>query len=577
MLRYSAEKKGLVLHTYIDADVPSRIVGDEHHVKQVLVNLAANAVKFTEKGGVWIRVKLGLKGPEASTDGARELIFEIEDSGIGIPEGRQQAIFEAFEQANAATTTKFGGTGLGTAIASQLVELMGGRISLTSRDGEGSLFRVSIPCHAESPAQPGQSALLPDLNGVGVLVLASEVTALALRRKLDALGASVQTLRDAGEILKALKRSDNQVDACLVESPALGGSRTDFERELAAQPGSTAFPLILVGSPSTGESSEGLGRSPWFSRLDTPCQDSQLLNALHAATVGKRRDQKQSSLATQYREAGGRQRLRILVADDNPTNRAVISGILESAGHRVVPASDGEQALDMLLDEDNGGIELAIVDLNMPGMGGLELIRAYSFITTGKTAIPIGTLTADASPQARIDCEEAGAAFHLVKPIESRQLLEVVAGVTRDGDSAPDTDPRKARVSPGISYTQLLRRKLEELSQCGGGPKFVGKLADSFEKDIGQLVADLEAAVASKDIPQVRNLVHSIRGSAAMLGAGRVDERCAQIQKAVAQGKFSQLESRTEELKDDYGHTVSQLRNIAEELHALEDASAGNA
>ncbi len=577
MLRYSAEKKGLVLHTYIDPDVPSRVVGDEHHVKQVLVNLAANAVKFTEKGGVWIRVKLEPQGPGARTDGARELIFEIEDSGIGIPEDRQQAIFEAFEQANAATTTKFGGTGLGTAIASQLVELMGGRISLVSEAGKGSLFRVSIPCQAGSSAEPGQTAPLQVLGEVTVLLLASEVTALALRRKLGTLGVSVQTARNSGEVLQALRHPDKWVDACLVESPALGRSRADFEREMAAQPGSTAFPMILVGSPSAGEAAESLGRSPWFSRLDIPCQDSQLLNVVQAACVGKRRSEKQISLATQYREAGGRQRLRILVADDNPTNRAVISGILEKAGHSVIPASDGEQALDVLLDENNGGIQLAIVDLNMPGMGGLELIQAYKFVTAGESAIPIGTLTADASPQARIECEEAGADFHLVKPIESRQLLEEVAGATAAGAEETGSAQAEAPVSAALSYNQLLRRKLEELSQCGGGPKFIRKLADSFEKDIGQLVYDLEAAVASRDVPQVRNLVHSIRGSAAMLGAGRVDERCAAIQKSVAQGKLSQLESRTEELKDDYGRTVSQLKNIAEELHALEEASAGNA
>ncbi len=569
---HQARRKGLSFAVHIDPRLPYRLRGDPHHTRQVLINLIGNAIKFTEHGGVEVRAT---PLAEAEQTGDVWMRVEIEDTGIGIPLEEQGRVFESFHQAGPSTTRRFGGTGLGTSIARQLTVLMGGRIGLSSRPGEGTLFWLELPLGRPAREEAPVETQLRDLN---VLVLSDAATYRELARHFGDWGLSCElapSLEDAVKAVRSGERFRHDISVVLV---ACGHLAMDPVRVAAAFGdrsliGKTSV-VLLAGSFERPRETEFLDAG-FSCVLYTPVDKLLLYNAVHAARASFLMPENVVSLAEHYREqAGGLEaKLHVLLAEDNEANQQVIQRILERAGHRVTAVDDGEGALDLLAASD-AGFDLLLLDMNMPRRGGLEVYKASRFLDPGRRT-PTIVLTAEATREAMDACNEAGVDAFLTKPVRARLLLETVARVSRDGaDRAPAgsartiacAGPEPLPASPAIPL--LDEGKLEEIRELSTDPQFFAGLVRSFARDGTEAIDRLAASVASSDYPEMRGAVHGLLGSAGEMGATDLTFLCNELRKLkpldLASDKPRHLLAR---IRESFSRTCAALDELSRRQH----------
>ena len=522
MLEPQASKKGLTLAAHIAPQTPFLLHGDTRHLRQVLINLLGNALKFTEHGRVDVYVRpMGQGNPQ-------RLRFEVVDTGIGIAEDARTRIFDSFTQADSSVTRKYGGTGLGTTIAKQLVELMGGQIGLHSRVGEGSTFWFEIPLKLQSTSAAAPTEKYFD-GAMRVGVLAGGELAPRLQEVIRGWGTETvlvsNTTRLAAE-LSAYLSGGAPLGAVVVERASLPVDPVDFLRLLHDDPGLACLPVILIesGASAITGKDEHLVLNGFASVLHTPVNPTLLFNAIHAA-VSRDLPQNVVSLAERFQSQAGQQRLRILVAEDNPVNQRVIRGLLEHAGHEAYLARDGEEALSMLESGDTR-FDLAIIDMHMPQLSGPEVIQRWRFMEQGH--LPMIMLTADVSTEAKLACEAAGADTFLTKPVNSRELVDLIARlVTRDQSHVPAT-ASQTKTSPQTALDETI---LEELAQIGGGQPFIRELVDSFNADSKRAMSEIERALLTQDYSLWHDQLHMLKGGASDVGAYQLARLCAEAER----------------------------------------------
>lgn len=518
MMRHEADRKGLRLDVSIDPHTPYRVRGDEIRVRQILINLANNAVKFTERGWVELRV-----APLDADEGAG-VRFEVADTGIGMSEEVRARVFELFTQADGSITRRYGGTGLGTAIAKQLVDLLGGTIEVESAEGVGTLFRVSLPLEAVATDTGGQS-LAP---GGRVLVVSRDSALVqTLTEWLGIWGLGTEVVDDASECLERLQHPDGLARAVLVDEAALldpGGFLDRYRSSSAA--GSGPGLVVLRRDPESTRLREPGGDLPMI--LDLPLEKPLLFNALYAVQTDLPADDRVVELAEHRRgHEGTAPKGRILVAEDNATNQEVIRLILEKGGYRVHLVNDGEEALDALQAE---AFDLAVVDMHMPGRSGIDVIKMYQFMHTGGPAMPFVLLTANVTSDGIQQAEDAGAAAYLTKPVGAHQLLETLQEVLSEeapataarprqgGAGAPDVDvPAEGPDGPLVS-----EKTLRQLAALTSDPAFMGNLIQNFLRDAESLLAQMQEADADGSLEDLHEYAHALEGSAANLGVEAV-------------------------------------------------------
>lgn len=552
MFHHPARRKGLQLITRIDPEIPFQLRGDAQHLMQLLVNLIGNAIKFTDEGHVELRIKKQTRSDARNT--SLTLLFEIEDTGIGIPEKSQEAIFETFCQADASMTRRYGGTGLGTSIAKQLAELMSGKIGVRSTVGVGSTFWVSIPFDIVECNREDNEAT-QKLEGTRVLLLTSVQLKASLSNALDLWGVSWESTDTEENALARLRNPQGgHFDCVLVEREFLHNQADALAVTLKKEQQLNPLHLVLLDAQRSEEEEQALLQAGYATIVHTPLNRAWLFNALHEASSQLDTSGNVVSLADHYQRRGGANQLRVLVADDNEINRKVISGILTQAGHQVIAAGNGEDALDLLLDDEQA-ISLAILDMNMPDLGGIDVLKGYHFAVTPDQHIPIGVLTADATDQARKLCAEAGASFYLSKPVNARQLLDTVA------DQLPSDVATDSIETYSPKPLILETTKLNDLAEIAGNQDFLYQLVSSFDKQSRQLVEQLREAVIQKDYPLMCSHAHALRGNAAELGATAVADLCNAIESTkppeMAGPHPRQL---VDELDDLFDQTVTALR-----------------
>ncbi|MBR0653756.1 hybrid sensor histidine kinase/response regulator [Plastoroseomonas arctica] len=508
LLASQAAEKGIELSFHLTPRVPLRIQADPRHLTGILLNLGANALKFTEFGGVVIAVDaVPLEA------GGHRLRFEVSDTGIGIPLEAQSRIFESFAQADPDTLHRYGGTGLGLAICRRLVLAMGGDIGVQSRPGEGSTFWFEFDggASATDALDPGPATLLM------MTMRGSDGTALAER--LGAAGHRIQACDTTEAVMAELRRLPLQERRALLIVGA--GPPPGFRAP-------HSLPVILA----THEAPPGLPpvliRRLCRVRVSAEADDRELRAALFAA-LGPA----QAPDARQPIPLSAAPR-RVLVVDDNQMNRRVLGTILERAGHRVLLATNGEEALDIL---EGSGVDCVLMDLNMPGMGGVEVVKLHRFAALGRRPVPIVALTADATSDAPQRCLEAGFDAFLLKPVEPRILLELVDRLSAQAEassdrpaSTPETvkvaaiseHPRYRAGGGGAALDPQVIGRLLDL----GGAEFVAELAEDFLTDALAQLDGMVAAAAARDILAFRAAAHGIRSIAANLGARAVEESC---------------------------------------------------
>jgi two-component system sensor histidine kinase RpfC len=515
-----AEIRGLQFRAHVMPEVPHALRGDPYHLRQVLYNLVGNGIKFTQAGSVTLTVSsLG------ESEHAVRLRFAIEDTGIGIAPEAQDRIFESFTQADESTTRRYGGTGLGTTISKQLVEMMGGQIGLQSTLGKGSTFWFELQLKKQVAGQAPEATFR--LNDIRIMLLGFAETELrVLEHDLATWGA--RTGREAG--LEA-------AGARLAEAQSLGhpyhlvmvreAEDIDPQRivgRLQSLRGQKHPPLVLCTRGVSPDRSSDALASGFVAVLEMPFQKRLLFNAIHSATAIQENQEGVISLSDYYaaRDANKR-RYQILVAEDNAVNQRVIVGILERAGHRVKVVGDGEQALDVL---ENERFDVIIMDLNMPELGGLDAARAYRFMDPEAIHVPIIMLSADVTSEARKECEAAGIDAFLPKPVEARRLLDTIAGLIAKRAS----DQEAAAGSTGETEAMVVNpAALTELEMIGSGSTFMPELVNGFIQDGEALLRQMEAAIAAKQYDTLKDLVHAMKGSAVTLGADQLCKTCVGI------------------------------------------------
>jgi two-component system sensor histidine kinase RpfC len=543
-----ATAKGVEFVVSIMPEVPPAVRGDPHHLRQVLINLAGNAVKFTERGSVTVHVSA-----QSETEHRVRLKFSIRDTGIGIPPEAQARIFESFTQADQSTSRRFGGTGLGTTIAKQIVGLMGGSIGMESAVGLGSTFWFEIALDKQFERTEAGSG---ELAGARVLLVGFPPQSREpLEGALAGWGASPVAVASVDEgvarLVAEISLAKPYHSALLYSS---GADLSLAQRFRRAAPDPAPPGVLAVPRDAGVQRFEAL--SAGFSAvLELPVDKRQLFNVLHSVLAGEEPGEGVVRLQDYARRTAAK-KLRVLVADDNPTNREVIGRILERGGHAVTLVQDGEQALDAQEREPH---DVVILDRNMPGMGGLETLQALRLVTRGRSRVPVIMLSADATPEARQESLEADADTFLAKPIEAVRLLEEIQLLAAKEEAARRPEPalvaRAARPVTGLAPQVVNTETLGHLEELGSTATFVEKLIRVFLADSSTLLARIEQALVVRDLREVRSLLHAMKGSSASMGTDRLTELCGNF------GRLSDAEFRLQ--------APSVQRSLADEVAAV--------
>jgi PAS domain S-box-containing protein len=542
---FPADRKGIELVCDVAPEVPDIVIGDPARLRQILVNLLANALKFTERGEVVLRVEA-----EALRQDDSLLHFAVRDTGIGIPWDKQQVIFDAFTQADSSTTRRFGGTGLGLAISSRLVGMMLGRIWVESELGKGSTFHFTARFgRAQAGAQPKRTAPVT-LQGVPVLIVDDNATnRRVLDETLTAWGMKTCMAVDGFQALSTLKRAGEGGEPIYLvltdaHMPALDGfqlaERIKTDPELA---GTLVAMVTSGGQRGDAARCRELGISAYLTK---PVRRVDLLEALVNVLSSKAQAREGASMVTRHSLRERRRGLQILLAEDNAVNQRLAAHLLGDRGHHVTIANNGREALEMM---EKRVFDLALVDVQMPEMDGLQLtsaIREKEKDTS--THLPILAMTAYAMKGDRERCLQAGMDDYVSKPIDPRRLFEKIEGVFRAELKAhPET-------ASGDPHEILNEATL--LARFGGDLELLKDVVQLFLDECPKMVIGIREAVERGDARELERAAHKMKGAVANFAASAAYDAALHLEVMGREGHLDrarealgQLESALEELK----------------------------
>jgi two-component system, sensor histidine kinase RpfC len=519
--------KGLSVSCTIDSDVPFLLRGDKQHIRQVLINLIGNAIKFTDHGSVNLHVFLLM-----TADDEVHIRFEVKDTGIGIAEHLLDSVFDDFTQVGTSTTHITGGTGLGTTISKELVELMGGKMGVESQLHHGSTFWFELPfitvLHDDL-----------DISGNHLLAMSTEETTAVLSPMLTSWDVKFDVVKSPVHSLTMLNRALEQLDGykiLLVDQLSLADiSPVEYAEILKAERLLDGLSLVLINSADGDLNADEVGQY-YISVIDELTDKRILFNAIHAAQSIHVNAENVVSISDHYSSQIGANPLNILVAEDNKVNQQVIEGILKRAGHTVQITDTGEKALDILVT-DLEQIDLLIVDKNMPERSGDEVVQALRYMDTQKH-LPVIMLTADATPEAKQASLAIGVDEFLTKPIDSFALLEKIAVLSKHVKPDKGKPSKQLSIAPSLEQDDDISSNdsevvwydqsvFEQLVMLDTDPEFIKRLIKGFVLDGEKHIAGIKGSVAD-DYLQLRESLHALKGSATELGAKRLADVCIQ-------------------------------------------------
>ena len=428
-LSLRADEKGLELACHVRPDVPDALVGDPGRLRQIVVNLVGNAIKFTERGEVLVEVQA-----ESQTEDSIQLHLAVTDTGMGIPAEKQRAIFDAFTQADGSMTRKFGGTGLGLTISSRLVEGMGGRIWVESEPGRGSTFHLTARLGLQkAPALRPRPAEPVNLYDLPVLVVDDNATNRRILVEMLKNWRMRPTPVEGGpmalDVLEQACKAGKQFPLILLDAqmPGMDGfALVEQMKQIPELAGATIMMLTSAGCRGDAARCRELGIAAYLTK---PIKQSDLLDAISLALGTLPREAGRIPLVTRHALRESRQRLRILLAEDNAVNQALAVRLLEKRGHAVTVAGDGRAAFAALEETGSGGFDVVLMDVQLPELDGFEAtaaIRGKEKATGGH--IPIIAMTAHAMKGDRERCLDAGMDGYVSKPIQAKELFETLEG-----------------------------------------------------------------------------------------------------------------------------------------------------
>jgi PAS domain S-box-containing protein len=545
MFAYPADRKGIELICDVAPAVPDVVMGDPTRLRQIIVNLLSNALKFTEHGEILLRVE-----GEALDQDDSVLHFAVRDTGIGIPWDKQQYIFEAFAQVDSSTTRRFGGTGLGLTISARLVAMMRGRIWVESDYGKGSTFHFTARFgRAKAGVAPKKTSPVT-LQGVPVLIVDDNATnRRVMDETLSFWGMKTCLAADGFQALMVLKHareSGNPILFVLTDAhmPMMDGFRLTEEIRREPQLAGTLVTMVTSGG-QVGDAARcrELGISAYLTK---PVRQADLLEAIVRVLGSKARAEDTASLVTRHSLRENRRGLQILVVEDNIVNQRLAEHLLRNRGHAATIANNGREALEVL---DHQRFDLALVDVQMPEMDGLQLTAAIRNKEKGTGAhLPIIAMTAYAMKGDRERCLEAGMDNYVAKPINSKQLFEMIDGV-RSAELKPPPGAELGISQEILDETQLLAR-------FEGEPGLLRDVVGLYLDDSPKLLDGIRGAVERGDAQALERAAHKLKGTVANFSARTSYDAALRLevmgrggQLEQAREALGQLESALEELK----------------------------
>ena len=525
-----ARDSRLSLSCRVAPAVPRVVVADPERLRQVIDTLAGNGLKFTHEGGVHVDVDAWL------TDEAKAewlVTIRVTDTGIGIPADKRQAIFEAFTQADGSMTRRYGGAGLGLAIASSLVRLMGGTVGVESEVDRGSTFSVAIPVAAQS-AGDGTATRLPHVPALVIEGHAATRDVLCERLGLWGLApAPAGSLAEASDFLRTAGGRECRV--VLADAATLGGEMTALVTLLR----DSAPAAKLIGcalAPRQEELDEGR-RCGVVAFLPKPCRDGELLAACEAAVKPPARASEAPAGAGSTVPSAARPGV-ILLVEDNVINQRVAEQILARRGHEVRIAHNGRQAVDVL---ERWTPDLVFMDVQMPEMNGIDATRAIRAREARMGGhVPIIALTAHALPTDREQCLRAGMDDYLTKPVSPVALTQTVERIV---EQRMNDNNNGAQHAAGAAGSDAVLDPALALERVDGDRELLGEIIDLFFQDVGSLVQDLEQAVGAKDAEAIMRTAHRLKGSVATFAAKPATEAALRLETMGRSGDVSGVEA----------------------------------
>jgi len=548
-----ADEKGLELTWEVPPDLPLRFVGDPGRLRQVVMNLVGNAIKFTERGGVDLRVETEAQGEDWIA-----LHFSVSDTGIGVPQEKQERIFEVFMQADSSTTRKYGGTGLGLAISARLVELMGGQIWMESEANQGSRFHFKVKLGIAKGPQPQPAppmkvnlrdtpVLVIDDDGASRRNLAAMLEGWSMRPRLAENGqeglAAMRQAKDMGEPFPLIV-----VDAHMPEMDGFTVVRKLKEDPTLAE--SAIMMLTSVGQRGDASRCRELGVAAY---LVKPIRRTEFLEAVLRVLGPSVQTRERPDLVTRHTIREARRKLRILVVEDNAINRELVTRLLQKHEHTIIAVTTGREAVD-LLETDPSCCDMILMDVEMPVMDGLQ---ATAYIREREKLsgrhIPIIALTAYAMKGDRERCLAAGMDSYLSKPIRYQDLLETIERLVR-GMGTPDVcSPAPAEEpAPEVLDEAVL------MSRVDNDLQLMRDLIDLYLADYPRLVDEMHAALERKDPRALERGAHSMKGCTSNLAAKLASEAAFNLEGLAHAGNWAEA--------------VNGLKSLESELARLKPA-----
>jgi len=529
---------GLELTCHFDSEVPAVIEGDPHRLRQIIVNLVGNAIKFTEQGEIDFDVSV-----KSQDDGNVNLHFQIRDTGIGTPEQKLGTIFEAFEQADTGSTRQYGGTGLGLAICARLVDLMGGNIWVESQVGGGSTFHFTAPFPVTRADRIPHPRAAARIQGTRVLIVDDNATNRTILDEIArSWGMRTQLAADAEEGLMLLKEAYSVGDphALLlsdVEMPGKDG--IDLIAAVRDIPNLKDTLVIVLSSserPTTRRRCEDLQISAFLMK---PVKQSELFDAIIVAlgVASPEDEQEVKSLGSLPKIRP----LKVLLAEDNRANQRLAIALLQKWGHDVTLAESGKQAIDYW---ESDSFDLIVMDVQMPEMDGLQAtqeIRRREGQRGGH--VPIIAMTAHALAGDREKCLDAGMDGYTSKPLRIQELHQAIAEFFAT-ESSSDTQqaPADSTTEPTIDWSHALRA-------CDGDKDLFLDLLNLFLEETPELLNSLDKAIEEKNNEAIHRSAHTVVGSLRIIGPTQAGETALQIEKVAHQGTIDGAKILSQQLR----------------------------
>jgi signal transduction histidine kinase/DNA-binding response OmpR family regulator len=548
-----AREKDIDLGSFVAPDARGVYRSDPARLRQILLNLISNAIKFTDKGGVSVLVEVSkIEDPATKLTHLR---FEVKDSGIGIPETISQKLFQKFSQADSSITRRYGGTGLGLAICRQLVELMGGQIGVTSRVGAGSTFWFELGLARSTARLPDMSTLPAHLASLKVLVVDDvEMNLEIFGRQLSAFGIRTETVADGFAAVAELERAwyrGKPFDIVFLDQMMPGIAGAELARRIRDSKLFGETKLVMVSSAGVhGVTKETMALLD--AKLDKPVRQHELLDCLvriHSHQPGEAVIANSAS-HTKPRSSG--MALSILLAEDNKINQKFASALLSKAGHKVTVAENGHQAVDAVRHND---FDVVLMDIQMPDLDGVGATREIRKLPSPRNKIPIIALTAHAMAGAKTEFLAAGMDDYISKPVQPEVLLAKLALIAgRIPDAEPGLPPRTDK--------QVDALPVLDLEQLGA---LTNSLSLEMVRDfLGLFLSDTLghiAAIAPDDLRAAERDAHAVVSAAGNLGVARLCAQARLLETACRMGDRKKAAQLTGELQ--------RLAEVSErEIHA---------